>query len=376
MAKQLTTIHNTDLPRWQVSMETADAHWAHTPRTGNLWSRFVKMVEQEGKEVNPHLNKGPGIRCSMDRRYYIPDLNVWTWLHDNCLHADVKGWQKGNAAAFYEIAMNLFRTKLKFNKFIDKHQLSCASVPHWSMTTRFHKAVSLNADGVRVWSPIGVAKEFITSGLDELKIDVLVGYFGHRRQKAELGRAYRNNILDENGVRALSLVDQHDKSRWTEVFQSAIVPPPAEGLPPLGLEPEGLKWSDNHTVPAAGPSHMDTAIEDETLLDYGDSDGYDRACYYTSSGTNSQGNDCEAPLPPPPIPSHPIPSTPPIPVTPSIPPASRAYQTRRNGSSYSHNFDGSTHYDFGRGYERSTSSDGQVAEFFFSGGGKGASSSD
>ncbi|EJT96679.1 hypothetical protein DACRYDRAFT_112486 [Dacryopinax primogenitus] len=206
-AKQLTTIHNTDLPRWQVLMETADAHWAHTPRTGNLWSRFVKMVEQEGKEVNPHLNKGPGIRRSMDGRYYIPDLNVWTWLHDNCPHAHVKGWQKGDAAAFYEIAMNLFRTKFKFNKFVNKHQLGHAGVPHWSMTTRFHKAVSLNVDGVRVWSPIGVAKEFIASGLDESKIDVLVGYFGRRRRKAELGRAYRDNILDKNGMCALGLVD-------------------------------------------------------------------------------------------------------------------------------------------------------------------------
>ncbi|EJU05440.1 hypothetical protein DACRYDRAFT_103925 [Dacryopinax primogenitus] len=258
MAKQLTTIRNVDLPCWQVLMETADANWAHTPWAGNLCSQFMKMVEQEGKEANFHLNKGPGIRRSMDGRYYIPDLNVWTWLHDNCLHADVKGWQKGDAAAFYEIAMNLFRTKFEFNKFVDEHQLGCAGIPHWSMTTRFHKAVSLNADSVRVWSPITVAKVFITSGLDESKIDVLVGYFGHRQQKAELGCTYRNNILDENG--------------------SAIVPPPVEGLPLLGLEPEGLKWSDDHTGPAAGPSHVDAAIEDETLLDYGDSDGYDRTC--------------------------------------------------------------------------------------------------
>ncbi|EJT97055.1 hypothetical protein DACRYDRAFT_112020 [Dacryopinax primogenitus] len=86
-------------------------------------------------------------------------------------------------------------------------------------------------------------------------------------EKAQhVGSSFHEHILNKDAAKALLAFDSQNNSLWTQVYQSAIVPPPQADLPPLGLKLEGFLWSDECTPAIAGPLHVDVPSEKDISI--------------------------------------------------------------------------------------------------------------
>ncbi|EJU02143.1 hypothetical protein DACRYDRAFT_107080 [Dacryopinax primogenitus] len=217
--RHLGAICKHNPPHWARCMETADAYWAiqphYGPQFGLLWSKYNKMISQIGTKINPHANKGVGIRCSWDGCYYILDLHLWKFLKDHCPHNDNKLFVCRDANVFYEVCMDLFSSEDCFKNLACAAKIPELPMPHWSTSAHFQHVLCI-IDGQHTWDIIAIMHELAASGLQGGKLATWVSHFGHRARKAQhIGGSFCKHILDEDAAKALLAFDSQNNSLWT-----------------------------------------------------------------------------------------------------------------------------------------------------------------